>query len=301
MTEALEQDTRVSLSDLEPKMKFEGEVKAVELYGAFVDFGAEKDGLVHISQISETMVNRVADVLQEGDKVTVWVRRVDPEQGRVALTMIEPPEMEIRDLEPDQVLTGTVTKLVPYGAFVDIGVEREGLVHISEMSDGFVGKPSDVMEVGAEIEVRVVKVNQKRRRIELSLLNTADEAKEDILDKRTKRKLLRPWGWPCRTQCSSKGCRSMCLRGARVVVVASPTFAASKHRSLHGRSKARKTSLRLFCGSGRRRQVASFDQICDARCVVQLILGDIQIDGMIAYDGNDLAATADQFGSQFAA
>jgi ribosomal protein S1 len=194
MTEALEQDTRVSLSDLEPKMKFEGEVKAVELYGAFVDFGAEKDGLVHISQISETMVNRVADVLQEGDKVTVWVRRVDPEQGRVALTMIEPPEMEIRDLEPDQVLTGTVTKLVPYGAFVDIGVEREGLVHISEMSDGFVGKPSDVMEVGAEIEVRVVKVNQKRRRIELSLLNTADEAKEDILEEEDEEEALTSMG-----------------------------------------------------------------------------------------------------------
>ena len=182
MTEALEQATRVSLADLAPKMKFEGAVKAVELYGAFVDFGAERDGLVHISQISENTVSRVADVLQEGDKVTVWVRQVDPEQGRVALTMIEPPERTIKDLEPDQVLSGTVTKLVPYGAFVDIGVEREGLIHISEMSNGFVGKPSDVMEVGAEIEVRVVKVNQKRRRIELSLLNTTEERQGDILE-----------------------------------------------------------------------------------------------------------------------
>ena len=182
MTEVLEQATRVSLADLAPKMKFEGAVKAVELYGAFVDFGAERDGLVHISQISENTVSRVADVLQEGDKVTVWVRQVDPEQGRVALTMIEPPERTIKDLEPDQVLSGTVTKLVPYGAFVDIGVEREGLIHISEMSNGFVGKPSDVMEVGAEIEVRVVKVNQKRRRIELSLLNTTEVQQEDILE-----------------------------------------------------------------------------------------------------------------------
>jgi ribosomal protein S1 len=180
MAEALEQTERVSLGDLEPKMKFEGQVKAVELYGAFVDFGAERDGLVHISQISEDTVSRVADVLQEGDEVTVWVRRVDPEQGRISLTMIEPPERTIKELEPDQVLTGTVTKLVPYGAFVDIGVEREGLIHISEMSDGFVGKPSDVMEVGDEIEVRVVKVNQKRRRIELSLLNIGGE--EEVPD-----------------------------------------------------------------------------------------------------------------------
>jgi small subunit ribosomal protein S1 len=182
MAEALEQTERIPLSDLEPKMKFEGEVKAVELYGAFVDIGAERDGLVHISQISEETVNRVADVLQEGDEVTVWVRQVDPEQGRIALTMVEPPERTIKELEPEQVLMGTVTKLVPYGAFVDIGVEREGLIHISEMSDGFVGKPSDVMEVGDEVEVRVVKVNQKRRRIELSLLHTGDEQEVAVLD-----------------------------------------------------------------------------------------------------------------------
>jgi small subunit ribosomal protein S1 len=182
MAEALEQTERIGLSDLAPKMKFEGRVTTIELYGAFVDFGAEKDGLIHISQISENTVNRVADVLQEGDTVTVWVSQVDPDSGRIALTMIEPPERTIKDLEPDQILTGTVTKLVPYGAFVDIGVEREGLVHISEMSDGFVGKPSDVIEVGAEIPVRVVKVNQKRRRIELSLLNTTDEQEESVLE-----------------------------------------------------------------------------------------------------------------------
>jgi ribosomal protein S1 len=194
MAETLEQTERVSLADLEPKMRFEGQVKAVELYGAFVDFGAERDGLVHISQISEETVNRVADVLNEGDEVTVWVRQVDPEQGRVALTMIEPPEHTIDELEPEQVLTGTVTKLVPYGAFVDIGVEREGLIHISEMSDGFVGKPSDVTEVGAEIKVRVVKVNPRRRRIELSLLNLDGEEEEPIPEEEDEEESLTAMG-----------------------------------------------------------------------------------------------------------
>jgi len=194
MAEALEQTERVGLADLEPKMKFEGHVTTIELYGAFVDFGAEKDGLVHISQISEDTVNRVADVLHEGDPVTVWVRQVDPEQGRIALTMIEPPERTIEELEPEQVITGTVTKLVPYGAFVDIGVEREGLIHISEMSDGFVGKPSDVMEVGAEIEVRVVKVNQRRRRIELSLLNMPGEEQEPALQEEDEGETLTAMG-----------------------------------------------------------------------------------------------------------
>jgi small subunit ribosomal protein S1 len=182
MAEALEQKERLDLRDLEPKMKFEGRVTTVELFGAFVDIGAERDGLVHISQISEDMVNRVADALKEGDAVTVWVRDVDSEQGRIDLTMIEPPERTIDELQPDQVLAGTVTKLVPYGAFVDIGVGRDGLIHISEMSDGFIGKPADVMDVGDEIQVRVVKVNRKRRRIELSLLNIPGEEEDTNLE-----------------------------------------------------------------------------------------------------------------------
>jgi ribosomal protein S1 len=169
---------RLGLADLQPKMKFEGEVIRVELFGAFIDIGAEKDGLVHISQISESQVNRVADVLQEGDTVTVWVNNVDPKQGRLGLTMIEPPEHTISELQPEQVVTGKVTKLAPYGAFVDIGAERDGLVHISEMADGRIERPSEVVQEGDEIQVRVVKVNRKRRRIELSLLNIPGDEPE---------------------------------------------------------------------------------------------------------------------------
>ena len=171
MSEAAGTKQRLSLADLSPKMKFEGKVVKTELFGAFIDVGAEKDGLVHISQVSHERVNRVTDVLNEGDAVTVWVQNVDPEQGRLGLTMIEPPEHTISELEPEQVLTGTVTKLAPYGAFVDIGVGRDGLVHISEMAEGHIDRPADVMKEGAEIRVRVVNVNHKKRRIELSLLN----------------------------------------------------------------------------------------------------------------------------------
>jgi len=171
MSEAVKQRERLNVRDLKPKMKLAGQVTTIELFGAFVDVGAEADGLVHISQISEDTVTRVADALNPGDAITVWVRKVDVENGRIDLTMIEPPERTMEDLEPDQVIRGKVTKLAAYGAFVDIGVERDGLVHISEMSDGFVGKPSDVMNVGDEIEVRVVKVDRNRRRIELSLLD----------------------------------------------------------------------------------------------------------------------------------
>jgi ribosomal protein S1 len=170
MSEAIENMERVAIRDLEPKMRFDGRVTRIELFGAFVDFGSERDGLIHISQISGERVTRVADVLNEGDEVTVWVQDVDKERGRVRLTMVEPPELTMEELKPNQVVKGTVTKLVPYGAFVDIGVDRDGLIHVSEMSDGFVSKPSDVLSVGSELEVRVVKVDQSKRRIELSLL-----------------------------------------------------------------------------------------------------------------------------------
>ena len=167
-------DERLPLAGLEPKMKFEGEVTNIELYGAFVDIGSERDGLVHISQISEERVNRVADVLNKGDKVTVWIQGVEPEQGRISLTMVEPPQRTLNELKPDQVLTGKVTRLAPYGAFVDVGVERDGLVHISEMAEGHIGRPEDVAHVGDEVEVKVLKINRQRRRIELSMVGVSD-------------------------------------------------------------------------------------------------------------------------------
>jgi ribosomal protein S1 len=171
----------ISIADLELKQKFEGTVTRVELYGAFVDFGAEKEGLLHISRISEKRINKVTDVLNEGDAVTVWIQEINSDQGRVGLTMIEPPERTMDDLRADMVLTGTVTKLAPYGAFVDIGVGRDGLVHISEMAEGRIGQPSDVVKEGQEIQVRIVKVNRKKRQIELSLqgLDLVHEIEED--------------------------------------------------------------------------------------------------------------------------
>lgn len=177
-------EERLPLTELEPKMKFDGEVTNVELYGAFVDIGAERDGLVHISQISRERVNRVADVLNKGDQITVWVQHVEPEQGRISLTMVEPPERTLDELKPDQVLTGTVTRIVPYGAFVDVGVGRDGLVHISEMAEGHIGRPEDVARVGDEVEVKVLAVNRQRRRIELSMVGVSD-SDEGFVDEET--------------------------------------------------------------------------------------------------------------------
>lgn len=169
-----------SIDDLAPKMKLRGTVTRVELVGAFVDIGVGRDGFVHISEISPERVNRIADVLSPGDEITVWVKAVDVEGGRISLTMIEPPARTLADLKPDMVLTGTVTKLMPYGAFVDIGVGRDGLVHISEMSTGYVKHPSEVVEEGGEVLVRVISVNQRKGQIQLSMKGLpTDEVEEE--------------------------------------------------------------------------------------------------------------------------
>jgi len=168
-----------SIDDLTPKMKLRGTVRRVALFGAFVDIGVEQDGLVHISEISSERINRVADVLSPGDEVTVWVKAVDVEKGRISLTMIEPPERTMQDLKPGMILTGTVTSLATYGAFVDIGVGRDGLVHISEMSTDYVKHPSEVVEEGEEVMVRVVDVNRRKGQIKLSMKDLPTDEIED--------------------------------------------------------------------------------------------------------------------------
>lgn len=159
--------TPSSVDELERRMKLRGTVERLELYGAFIDIGLESNALVHISKIQKGHVNRVSDVLNVGDEVEVWVDNVDADQ--IMVTMVEPVAVEWRDLKAGQVYTGQVTRLESFGAFVDIGAEREGLVHISEMSHDYVNHPSEVVNVGDEAEVQVLGFNRRKRRIDLSM------------------------------------------------------------------------------------------------------------------------------------
>lgn len=161
--------TPASIADLKPKMKVRGTVKRVDLYGAIIDLGIDATALVHISQLGTDQVNRVSDVLNEGDTVAAWVTKVDPERGQVMLTMIEPVAVDWGELKEGQVYTGTVTRLENFGAFVNIGAEREGLVHISELSHDYVKGPSEVVSVGDEVTVKVLGFNRRKRRIDLSM------------------------------------------------------------------------------------------------------------------------------------
>lgn len=157
------------LEELKVKMRLTGTVKKIELFGAFIDVGVGRDGLVHISALKPERVNNVSDVVKEGDPVTVWVRKVDSASGRLDLTMIEPLAVEWNELRTGQIYTGKVTKTEKFGAFVDIGAERPGLVHISEMATYRVDEVAEVAKVGHDVRVQVLGVDARKKQIKLSI------------------------------------------------------------------------------------------------------------------------------------
>jgi len=157
------------LASLERKMKFTGTVVKTTLAGAVVDIGIEVPGVVHISQLKQGSVNRVEDVVQPGQTVEVWVRRVFPKKKRIELTMIEPLELEWREITKGMVVKGKVTRIENFGAFVDIGAERPGLVHISELTHDYIKNVNEVVKEGDEVEVQVLSVNRHKRQIKLSM------------------------------------------------------------------------------------------------------------------------------------
>ncbi len=172
-----------SLEELVPRMELRGKVKRVELFGAFVDVGVGQDALLHISQLGQQNVRNVEDVVKEGDEVTVYVLRVDPAERRVAVSLVKPPAVAWDELTENSVVSGTVVRVESFGVFVDIGAERPGMVHVSELASGFVKSPSDVVKVGDQVQARVIKVNRKKRQIDLSMKSLEiEETSADVAD-----------------------------------------------------------------------------------------------------------------------
>jgi len=162
-------DSLLKLAAIQPKQELSGTVKRIELAGAILDVHAEVDALLHISQIQPGRIKNVDDVLQEGKDVVVWVKNVDPERGTLSVTMIKPPAVDWREIAVGQMFRGNVVRIEKFGVFIDIGAERPGLVHISEMAADYVTSPSDVVQQGAEVEVRVIGLNKKKNQIDLSM------------------------------------------------------------------------------------------------------------------------------------
>jgi ribosomal protein S1 len=158
-----------SLEEIKRKAQYTGTVIKTTLAGAIVDIGVGIPGVVHISQIQKDPVNRVEDVVKVGQTVDVWVRRVYPQKSRIELTMIKPLDLEWREIKKDMVLKGKVTRIESFGVFVDIGAERPGLVHVSELTHDYIRDPKELVKEGDEVEVKVLGVNRQKKQIKLSM------------------------------------------------------------------------------------------------------------------------------------
>ena len=175
-----------SVIALELKTKLSGKILKTTLAGALVDIGQAVPGVIHISQLQQEAVNKVEDVVNEGQMVDVWVRRV--KKDRIELTMIEPLAYEWKEILPDMIVKGKVVRLETYGAFVDFGAERPGLIHVSELTHGYVKTASEVLKEGEEIEAKVLDVDRRKRQIRLSMKALQAAAVEVAKPEREERK-----------------------------------------------------------------------------------------------------------------
>ncbi|MFZ9668755.1 MAG: 30S ribosomal protein S1 [Solirubrobacterales bacterium] len=160
------------LDRLEKGQVVEGKISNIVDFGAFVDLDGI-DGLIHISELSWSHVTNPSEVVSIGDVVKVKVLDIDNERQRISLglkqTQDDPWERFISTFGPGNVLDGKVTKLVDFGAFVEVLDGVEGLVHISELADRHVENPREVVDVGETINVKILEIDEDRRRVSLSI------------------------------------------------------------------------------------------------------------------------------------
>ncbi len=156
------------------KDHLKGTVTKLTLGGAVVDVGLDRPGFLHLTQIGDRSIKRIEDVLSEGQEIDVWVRKAGPGKDYIELTTSEPLALEWREIKKGMKISGSVVKIEKFGAFVEIGAERPGLVHVSEMSHDFVRTPEEVVKVGDVIEAMVLDVDRKKRQIKLSMKALVD-------------------------------------------------------------------------------------------------------------------------------
>lgn len=168
----------------------EGKVSRLTNFGAFIDVGGV-DGLVHISEISYKHVDKPSDVLKAGQDVKVKVIGIDNDRHRISLSIKQtepsPFEQATANLSEGDVFEGEVKSLTNFGAFVEVADGIQGLVHVSEISNKHVDKPSDVLKVGQTVKVKVLNIDPSDRRILLSIKAADSNASSDNHNSRPRR------------------------------------------------------------------------------------------------------------------
>jgi len=154
-----------------------GIVTGISNFGAFVDLGGA-DGLIHISEMSWSMVGSPEDLVKVGEELDVYVLRIDRETMKIALSLRrlqpEPWETIFERYQVGDVVDATVTKIANFGAFARLEDSIEGLIHITELSEAVITNPNEVVSEGQEIKVKILKIEMERKRLGLSLKQTSE-------------------------------------------------------------------------------------------------------------------------------
>lgn len=186
----LETQKQDRLHSIQPGQVLTGTVQRLTNFGAFIDLGGV-DGLVHISEMAHHRVDTPADVVKEGDTVDVKVLKVDPAAGRISLSIkaaAPGPWANVgAKFNGGDIVTGTVKRLVSFGAFVELLPGVEGLVHISQVANRHVATADEVLEVGQEIKVKILDVNEAEQRISLSIREVEGDRERREVEKYTKK------------------------------------------------------------------------------------------------------------------
>ncbi len=187
-----------AMGTLGPGLVLEGRITRVEPFGAFVDLGGV-EGLLHVSELAWTRVERPEEHVSVGQTVRVQVLKVEEEGRRISLSRraleADPYHEFVRAHPVGARVPGRVTRLAPYGAFVEVAPGVEGLAHVSQLAPGGADRPRQACRVGQEVKARVVSIEPERRRLGLSLLDErGDRLDEDSADDETVRRILRQGG-----------------------------------------------------------------------------------------------------------
>src|SRR5437868_11030130 len=184
LEEERKEQRQAILERLQPGQVVEGQISNIVDFGAFVDLDGI-DGLIHISELSWSHVNHPSEVLSIGDTVEVKVLDIDRDRQRISLglkqTQEDPWQRVVDTYHVGDELEGTVTKVVAFGAFVEILEGVEGLVHISELAQQHVENPREIVQPGDEVKVKILEIDSERRRLSLSIKRVEDQ----VLPRRT--------------------------------------------------------------------------------------------------------------------
>lgn len=159
-------------STIEVGREYTGTVRSLTDFGAFVDIGGV-DGLVHVSELSWKRIRHPSEVVSVGDKINVYVKDFDPEKKRISLGYKRTTDDPYHDVESrfpvGSIVHGTVVRMFPFGAFVEIAPGVDALCHISQISNVRLSKPGDVLREGMEVDARVLEVSNDARRVSISI------------------------------------------------------------------------------------------------------------------------------------